>query len=77
MLNYINGFSIAADEERKTFIINMLQEFPEITEDGVLCDHNKTQVIGTYLFDRDVALRLSSSILNILNNDDNSEAEDD
>lgn len=35
MLQYVNGFSCAVDNEKEEFIINFVQRIPKIDENGI------------------------------------------
>lgn len=70
MINYANGFSIAADSNRETLIVNLLQHSPAVDSDGNITDGTKTETIDSFVVDQKLALKFANAIINIMNDSD-------
>ena len=68
MINYANGFSIAADSNRETLIV--LQHSPAVDSDGNITDGTKTETIDSFVVDQKLALKFANAIINIMNDSD-------
>ena len=68
MINYANGFSIAADSNRETLIL--LQHSPAVDSDGNITDGTKTETIDSFVVDQKLALKFANAIINIMNDSD-------
>lgn len=67
MVNFSNGYSIATESNQQTLIINFLQQVPETNTDGSIGEDLSTNIVGSYILERDTAINLSTAILNLLN----------
>lgn len=73
MLQYVNGFSCAIDEEKREFILNFVQRFPKIKE-GNIGEEMEIEVISSLAMDKKVAERLRSALNDVLE-DENEDVE--
>ncbi len=64
MLNYVNGFTCTAHNERNEIVIHFLQNEPVITDDGTIV--NQVNQISSIIMTTDIAKGLSDSILEVL-----------
>lgn len=69
MMKYVNSFTAAIDTDRKVFIINLLQQTPEITEDGIIGDEVKSCLLDSFVMDKDVAMGLVSTIVSLVDDE--------
>ena len=66
MLNYVNGFSIATDKEKKHLLIRFVQDLPNFDDDNTVSRENVTNII----MDRQIALELIKIAKGILEEED-------
>lgn len=70
MMKYVNSFSVGFEKDRKIFIVNLLQQMPELTEDGSIGDEAKSTLLDSFVMDADVALGLVSTMVSMINDTD-------
>lgn len=69
MLQYVNGFSCAMDNEREDFIINFVQRIPKIEDEGMQ-EEMITENISSLVMNKNVAERLLDALKEMLDTED-------
>lgn len=65
MVQYVNGFSCAINEEKGEFMLNYTQRFPKIVQ-GNLEDENETEIVSSLVMNTQVAERLRDALNDLL-----------
>ncbi len=65
MLQYVNGFSCAVDNEKKEFIINFVQRIPKIDENGIQ-EELTTEAVSSIVMGVGVAEKLFHTLEEML-----------
>ncbi len=65
MLQYVNGFSCAVDNEKEEFIINFVQRIPKIDENGIQ-EELTTEAVSSIVMGVGVAEKLFHTLEEML-----------
>lgn len=69
MLQYVNGFSCALNEEKEEFILNFVQRFPKI-KDGKMENETDVEVVSSLVMDMQIAKRLKNALGEMLEDEE-------
>lgn len=67
MVNYINGYSIASDSDHESLLLHFWQRFPDVDPDGTMGEQTKTDLLGSFIMDRDIATSFAEAVLDLMN----------
>ncbi|MDO4328126.1 MAG: DUF3467 domain-containing protein [Lachnospiraceae bacterium] len=74
MLQYINGFSCAMDDEKEEFMINFVQRLPMI-KDGNIQEEMAAETVSSIVMRKAVAEQLYDALKELLEQNDAEEAD--